>query len=216
MKKIFMFVAVVGYAAVAVAATAAWTGVACKGWSESADPMTTISDLGGIVRADDGVGATISGMIFVRTTENETHIKSYDYSYVAAPLNTIWLLALYGDVLDANTLSSFKQVELSQYSDCGVGGDKIADPSNFYLAFVAENWDDYVAGVENPHIWYGWVNVGVNADGALDVFSSGIDLYGGAVRIGEGGIPEPSSFVLMLFGIACVGLSRRNISNVPR
>lgn len=212
MKKVLILL-VVTVKLLALGATASWSGVARQIWGDTEDPSTTVSSIKGWVRGDDGVGATIQGNIFTRTGIGGTYIKSLDYSHVAAPLNTIWMLALYGDVLDSSTLSSFKQVELSQYSDLGVGGDKIANPANFYLAFVAENWDDYVSDASNPHIWYGWVNVGVNGDGALDVFSSGINLYGGAVRIGEGDIPEPSTCVLMLLGLACVCLSRRYSHN---
>ena len=50
----------------------------------------------------------------------------------------------------------------------------------------------------------------VNVDGVLDVLASGINLDGGSVRIGgDSATPEPSGCLLMLMGIAALGLRRR-------
>lgn len=175
---------------------------------DSGDQVARISTLNGGVRAEDGVGATVQGMIFSKTGEDGAYIKAYDYSHTAAPVNTKWLLALYGDILDASTLPAFKTVELTASYDFGTGGDKIADPSSFYLVFVAENWNDYVSGAVNPHVWYGWVNLAVNADGALDVLGSNIAVYGDALTVGGGSTPEPSGALLLLLGLGALGLLR--------
>ena len=150
------------------------------------------------------------GMIFTRTDTDGTHIKVYDYSGTAAPVNTRWLLAFYGDMLEVSTLPSFKDVELTATYDFGTGGDKIADPSDFYLVFVAENWEDYVSGAANPHRWYGWVNLAVNADGALDVIGSDVTVYGDPLTVGGGTTPEPSSGLLLLLGTAMLAVRRKN------
>ena len=193
------------------AAAAAWTGIYTGDFPFEMAEGTMQSELRGRVSGSDGVGASIIGMFYTHEESSTLRLKAYDYSITAAPVNTIWLLAAYGDILGKDTLPLFKGVELCDYGDCGVGGDLIENPSNFYLAFVSENWNDYVARVENPHVWYGWANCAVNADGVLDVLASGINLDGGPVRIGgDSATPEPSACLLMVMGIAALGLRRKN------
>ena len=122
MKQILGVLATLVYCPV-FAVTASWTGIRSDfPWMYSEDPLTMITTLNGIVRWDNGGGATVQGMIFTRTDAEGIHIKAYDYSETAAPVNTLWLLAVFGDVLDASTLSSFKEVELGGYLDYETGG----------------------------------------------------------------------------------------------
>lgn len=165
-------------------ASATWTGIYTGDFPSEMTEGTMESELRGRVSGSDGVGASIIGMFYIHEESATMRLKAYDYSETAAPVTTRWLLAVYGDIFGADTLSSFKDVELCSCPNCGVGGDVIEEPTNFYLAFVAENWNDYLAKVENPHVWYGWANCAVKSDGSLDVLSSGINLDGGPVRIG--------------------------------
>lgn len=209
MKNIVIAVLVVMANSPILGATAHWTGIRTMDyWVDTSDQVATITTIIGGVRADDGVGATAEGMIFTRTGDDGTYIKAYDYSHTAAPVNTRWLLALYGDILDASTITLLKDVELSGTYTYGTGGDRIADPTDFYLVFVAENWNDYVSHAENPHRWYGWVNLAVNVDGALDVLGSDIAVYGDTLIVGGGTTPEPSSVLLLLLGLGVLGLFR--------
>ena len=208
MKKFLEILAMMACCPV-LGATASWTGICSDVWGlYSTEPLITDTTLKGVVRADDGTGATIRGLIFTRTEMDGTYIKAYDYSTSAVSVNTRWLLAVFGDVLEASNLSSFKNVELGGYLDRETGGDAIEDPSDFYLVFVAEDWEDYVSGAENPHIWYGWVNLAVNADGALDVLTSDIAIYGDTLIVGGGAVPEPSSGVLGLVGLLALMMRR--------
>ena len=193
------------------AATVSWSIRRQDWYRESDNPLITTTTInGGVESKDDASGASIMGMIFTRTDTDGTHIKVYDYSGTAAPVNTRWLLAFYGDMLEVSTLPSFTDVELTATYDFGTGGDKIADPSDFYLVFVAENWEDYVSGAANPHRWYGWVNLAVNADGALDVIGSDVAVYGDPLTVGGGTTPEPSSGLLLLLGTAMLAVRRKN------
>lgn len=193
------------------AATVSWSIRRQDWYRESDNPLITTTTInGGVESKDDASGASIMGMIFTRTDTDGTHIKVYDYSGTAAPVNTRWLLAFYGDMLEVSTLPSFKDVELTATYDFGTGGDKIADPSDFYLVFVAENWEDHVSGASNPHRWYGWVNLAVNADGALDVIGSDVAVYGDPLTVGGGTTPEPSSGLLLLLGTAMLAVRRKN------
>ena len=193
------------------AATVSWSIRRQDWYRESDNPLITTTTInGGVESKDDASGASIMGMIFTRTDTDGTHIKVYDYSGTAAPVNTRWLLAFYGDMLEVSTLPSFKDVELTASYDFGTGGDKSADPSDFYLVFVAENWEDYVSGAANPHRWYGWVNLAVNADGALDVIGSDVAVYGDPLTVGGGTTPEPSSGLLLLLGTAMLAGRRKN------
>ena len=191
-------------------ATVTWTGIRVQSWVlDCDDPLMTTTTLRGGVLADDGGGATAQGLICTRTDTAGTYIKAFDYSITAAPVNTRWLLAYCGDVLRASTLSLFTDVELTRTYDYGTGGDKIVNPSDFYLVFVTEDWDDYISGVEDPHIWYGWVNLAVNANGALDVLGSDIAVYGDPMIVGVGAVPEPGSGFLLLVGLPALMLRRR-------
>lgn len=210
MKKMAISALMVVISCQVLGSSVSWWSVQCPEWSKySVDSETTSTTITGGVMGEDGAGATIAGIIYARNGVDGTYIKADDYTGTAAPVNMRWLLALYGDVLDASTLPLFRNVELTVSPNYGAGGDKIADPSDFYLVFVAEDWDDYVAGAANPHRWYGWVNLAVNADGALDLLGSDIAVYGDTLIVGGGSaIPEPSGGLLFLLGAAALALRR--------
>jgi hypothetical protein len=78
---------------------------------------------------------------------------------------------------------------------------------NIYLAFIA----DY-ARFETPR--YGWVELGLDGDGLLKVYSSAWDIDGDAIVVGA--IPEPTSGMFLIFGLTVLGLRRRNINRGMR
>ena len=54
---------------------------------------------------------------------------------------------------------------------------------------------------------YGWFQIGVDQAGELNILSSAWDLDGDAIVVGA--IPEPTSGMLVLLGMAALALKRR-------
>lgn len=85
--------------------------------------------------------------------------------------------------------------------------DVVTDGHPFYLAFVSTSVD-YIS-LTYPNPVYGWVQLQVSPDGTVSLLKSAFDLDGGAIIVdGGAAIPEPSSVVLMILGIALVGILR--------
>lgn len=71
---------------------------------------------------------------------------------------------------------------------------------NVYLAFAA----DYATF---DSVRYGWMELGLDDEGKLKVYSSAWDLDGDSIAVGA--IPEPSSGLVLLLGVAALALRRR-------
>ena len=71
---------------------------------------------------------------------------------------------------------------------------------NIYLAFIA----DY-ASFDSPR--YGWVELGLDENGLLKAYSSAWDIDGDSIIVGD--VPEPTSGLLLIFGLAVLSLRRR-------
>ena len=92
-----------------------WSGIAPVGLPcEETDNGTVSSQIEGGVGVD-GAGALILGMFFTHEESSFMRLKAYDYSITAAPVNTQWFMAAYGDILGVDTILSFKRVELCDY-----------------------------------------------------------------------------------------------------
>lgn len=79
----------------------------------------------------------------------------------------------------------------------------MTDKKSVYLAFKTIAYDDQ----SNPYPVYGWVEVSVPG---LEpkVLASAWDLDGGAMIVGSGAIPEPTSGLLLILGAAALALRR--------
>ena len=73
-----------------------------------------------------------------------------------------------------------------------------------FLGFAAEAWSD----TYEVYTVYGWIEL--NVAGEPSVISSAWDMDGGGMIVGGGAIPEPSSGLMVLFGLAVLGLRRKH------
>ena len=83
----------------------------------------------------------------------------------------------------------------------------------FYLAFqVFQLVEDYETfEMSRGNAYYGWVEFYVSDTTKVEILASAVDIGGGAMIVGGGAaaIPEPSSLVLVLIGLAGLALRHR-------
>ena len=193
----------------AFASSAYWTGanLSNSGWSPElgAQAYYIYSDIYG----DTGHTWLLSGF-FGHIEDGGLRLKHIDFSdEPMEPTFNWWVVAHYGDMVGADTFGSMNNIEDVDISDdLSAGGTLVENPSDFYMAFKASEVI-FVSGVgyEEGETWYGWVHVSVDDDLNMTLLDEGINLYGGPVVVGA--IPEPSSAVLMLVGLAWLALRRR-------
>ena len=76
---------------------------------------------------------------------------------------------------------------------------------DFYLGFMGRGYREW-----SDLTWFGWLHLSVNDNLEISILDKGIGLNGEPVRIGIGAIPEPSCCLLVVMGIAALGLRRKN------
>ena len=133
---------------------------------------------------------------------------------IASPLmaggSTIWVKQMsYGSIVSESSMAPssdgyFYQTEQfveKMHSDYSI---EVPYNESVYLAFKTIAYDDQ----SNPYPVYGWVEVSVPG---LEpkVLGSAWDLDGGAMIVGSGAIPEPTSGLLLILGAAALALRRR-------
>ena len=83
----------------------------------------------------------------------------------------------------------------------------ISDSRSIYLAFKVIAYDDQ----SNPFPVYGWVEVSAPMPGSEPkILPSAWDTDGGAMIVGAGAVPEPTSGLLLLLGVAGLALRRKS------
>lgn len=79
------------------------------------------------------------------------------------------------------------------------------DGEGIYMAYKTMGW---VVEPEAEEIYaYGWVRLYIGEDGEM-YGSSAFDLDGGAMYVGGGAVPEPTSGLFVLLGLCILGLRR--------
>ena len=188
------------------AANVRWTGIQLT--NNNCDTAMEY-DFGGFVYGENDKGTWILTHLYGHMENDGLHLKHEDFSVeMMNPTFNWWALALYGDIVSEATFTSLNQIELSRWPDLYDGGGTLVEnPTDFYMAFkvseVLLGSTDYEEGMS----WYGWVHVSVDENLQMTLLDEGINLYGGAVMVGMG-IPEPSGGMLLLIGVAVLGLRR--------
>ena len=126
-----------------------------------------------------------------------------------------WLSAANGDIVSETATRHLDHYFYSQFmDDAGTGESyaysadliKVNSGETFYLMFCVDM--DY----PSLEVIYGWVELYMNPDGTISYLHSAYDLDGGPMVVGggawTGGIPEPSGGILLLLGVAALGLRR--------
>ena len=137
-------------------------------------------------------------------------------SHLIAGQSTIWAKQMsYGSIVSEVSMAPspdgyFYQTEQfveEMHSDYNI---PIDPQESIYLAFSTIAYDDQ----SNPYPVYGWVEISASGD-APTVLSSAWDTDGGPMIVGAGAVPEPTSGLLLLLGIAGLALRRKSTATPP-
>ena len=198
-----------------IAASAYWSGVHVINGGVDSDDVG-LCYLDGMIRDNEGKSAEINSSFFWHNESENLYIKHKDFSLEdIEPTFNWWAFAAYGDIVSEETFNTLNHIEDFYSNDWYTGGTLVENPDDFYMAFkvseVLLDGSDYVEG----QTWYGWVHASINENLEMTLLGDGINLYGGAVMVGEGSTPEPVSDLLLLVGGALLALRRRRRALMP-
>ena len=141
------------------------------------------------------------------------NVTFYTESYMS--YRQCWTVAQSGDVVGYDTIRNLDEsqyiINITQTGTSNPGPTQLTMERDIpiYLAFMCN--EGYP---ENPaYDYYGWVQLAIDGNGNPVVLDSACDFSYGPMIVGggayTGGIPEPSGGMLMLLGLAALGLRRK-------
>ena len=184
------------------AAEASWQGIGIVNGDRFWNPKQDYTFMGYITH-DGGGSGEIRAIMWGHEEYGRFYLENLDYSGLSVPVYNTWVLTAYGETLGLDSIGEAIEIQFGNDIDY-VGGTLIETPEDFYLGFRART-----AESEDSLSWYGWMHVSVDEDWKMTLLGSGINLDGGAVLVG-GPIPtpEPTSALLLMLGVALLGLRR--------
>lgn len=217
MKYVLMFLAVM-LGTLARGSNVVWNFVGSGDYSQTGSLFYMGRDLTGYLDNTSGSAfRSLQVSLYAETLLDSTVVRISDVS-----CNTItsitWTRSEIGDLISPAGFGDGQQSLFSTEYTGGSGNMSAAKGSSFFLSFqVNELVQDYDPEIgygdyRRGDSYYGWVEFTATNDGRLTVGESAIDLDGGAMIVGGGAIPEPTSGLLLLFGVAALAL-KRNLSD---
>jgi len=158
--------------------------------------------------------AYCKGYMFGYNEAGTLFLKQYDRKTTwVGDDNVTFVLALYGELLSADTIETATKVPLTIWGATDhYDGIAIDDPSDFYFGFMTPE-SKTADGIPR----YGWYHLSITDDlNDITLLDSGIGLYGESVYVGIGVTPEPSSAMLLLLGCAGLLLRRQRCKSEVR
>ena len=145
------------------------------------------------------------GHMFGYRTDGGFYLKQQDHSTTPMPIdNNIWAVSYYSELLTTDTIRAMDHIPLCGWYDYDEsGGTEIQTPEDFYLAVLTVGYNSG-DGIER----LGWFHLSLGDDRRLTLLDSGIGINGESIFVGIGPIPEPTSGLLLLFGVAGLALKR--------
>lgn len=153
--------------------------------------------------------------VHIQTTRSGAKLNIAEYNTFLASFSS-WAVASAGEIIDGGLLRDTSRLFYrndgtitSNPFDVNYGSD------SFYFVFETLVWNnEEMSGT--PQTEYGWVKINV-AKGILSVADSAMG-YGGLPMIAGGGtIPEPSTGLMLLTGLAALALKRKRTGDcVPK
>ena len=191
--KLFLLLTVIVFSAIGSASTVEWNSITVEKYSDEVY-ITSWPPLY-MYGCHDSDCLRLSGHVSNNLTYGSFWVEVYAGDVIAGNVlaeSGYWFFAYAGQSSDGQSI---------EFSDYNI---EIKKRASTYLAVVLD------MGHEGREFWTGWVELTLDDNSDVVALSSAFDRSGGPLVVGA--IPEPTSGILLLFGLSVMGLRRRRIS----